>query len=258
LILPGDRCLDPFAADEAVVPRHNVQTANVGNRGDMLKHAALMHLAQLLARREPRVPVNYLDTHAFLLHAPLANREWRQHVQGLAAARPAYGRYQALQQAGLADGDYLCSAGVVAVMLPEALLFLSECDPTTRALLRRQVDARGRVAVILNDAADWRVWRGPRPVGPLLALIDPFALTAADWSAAMAAVDGFAGRGEGGLLLVFDYGRRPVVTWPPPPPGWNGPVARLHAAPYLLCAYATPDLAGAAVETLVALGWQCS
>lgn len=235
---------------------HNVQTGNVGNRGDILKHAALLHLARMLLRSDPREPVNYLDTHAFLLHAPPANRAWCDHVQTLAAAHKGYGLYQALQQGRVVNGDYLCSTGVVAATLPEARLYLSESDPATRALLQRQMHASGRAAVILNDVEDWRTWPGSRPDGPLLALIDPFALSAAHWSSATAAVEGFTVHGARGPLLAFNYDRQARVTWPPPPRGWRGPVAQMHAMPYFLCAYATPDLAEATLETLAALGWQ--
>ncbi|MEJ2343928.1 MAG: hypothetical protein P8076_06880 [Gammaproteobacteria bacterium] len=259
MIPPGDRPRDSSAVDEAAPPRHNKQTGNVGNGGDILKHASLMHLAQLLACSHPRSTINYLDTHAFLLRAPLANREWNAQVQGLAVAHEAYRGYQILQQGRLAGGEYLCSAGVVAAMLPDARLFLSERDPATRLLLQRQVRAGGRAAVILNDAADWRTWPGPRPAGPLLALIDPFVLTASDWSTATAAVERFADHGEGGLLLVFNYDRqRPRVKWPRAPRGWNGPVAQMRAPPCFLCAFATPDLADAAARRLAELGWQRS
>ena len=45
----------------------NIQSGNVGNLGDILKHAALVELGSLLRSRNPDGRSNYLDTHTFLL-----------------------------------------------------------------------------------------------------------------------------------------------------------------------------------------------
>jgi len=47
--------------------RGNKQDRNVANRGDILKHAALVALAELLADHGD---LRYLETHAYRLMAP--------------------------------------------------------------------------------------------------------------------------------------------------------------------------------------------
>jgi hypothetical protein len=58
----------------------NRQFANVGNLGDILKHAALTSLVELLYTRGERLLS--VDTHAFLLEAPCPDpTRWRLEAQ---------------------------------------------------------------------------------------------------------------------------------------------------------------------------------
>ncbi|MFN7143612.1 MAG: hypothetical protein ACK4YP_07555, partial [Myxococcota bacterium] len=67
----------------------NVQDRNVGNVGDIVKHAALVALAGLLRRRNAGL-VRHVETHTFRLVAPLPEPAlWRgrvaEHAPGGAA-----------------------------------------------------------------------------------------------------------------------------------------------------------------------------
>jgi hypothetical protein len=53
---------------------NNPQNRNVGNLGDILKHAALVNLAQLHTARN-KSKVAYIETHAFKLEATCPNSE---------------------------------------------------------------------------------------------------------------------------------------------------------------------------------------
>ena len=76
----------------------NRQLSNVGNLGDIIKHAALVELAQLLLRGQSTV--SFVDTHTFQLHAPLPDRKRGEHqMEGLTAQHPAYERYAAIERA---------------------------------------------------------------------------------------------------------------------------------------------------------------
>ncbi|MDB4945847.1 MAG: hypothetical protein JWP97_5381 [Labilithrix sp.] len=58
------------------------QLGNVGNIGDILKHAALVELAAWLTRE--RTDVSFVDTHTFQLEAPLPDRaRWEREVDAL-------------------------------------------------------------------------------------------------------------------------------------------------------------------------------
>lgn len=75
---------------------NNRQSRSVGNIGDVLKHAALIGLAELLASRGS--PLSFVDTHAFLLHAPLADpSRWQRAGDELTAKHPAYRRYAEIE-----------------------------------------------------------------------------------------------------------------------------------------------------------------
>jgi hypothetical protein len=80
--------------------RVNKQDHNVGNRGDILKHAALVALAELMALRSD---LYYLETHAYRLVAPCNVKRWHRKVEPLRGER-AYARYVALEKRWIDDG----------------------------------------------------------------------------------------------------------------------------------------------------------
>ena len=246
---------------EPVAPgghRHaNPQLGNVGNRGDIHKHAALVRLARLMAGRNPQQAVHYLDTHAFLVEAPLANPRWREEVEALQGRFPAYADYRALEEPLTARNLYLCSTGLAIACLPAAGLHLSESDAATRMLLQEQLAGRNVAAVrVLAEVARHADPPPPFP-GPLLALVDPFTLTQTVWSDACRAVAALRAPEADGLLEVFTcHEDRASVDWPAPPEGWRGPLAALADPPYFVAVYAAGDeVAASAMAELAALGW---
>lgn len=235
----------------------NLQQNNVGNLGDILKHAALDALARLFTI-PGTVPVNYLDTHAYLLHARLANPEWHSETESLQATDAAYRGYVGLETPWVARGGYLCSAGIVHRSAPHAYLYLSESDPSTRMVLADQIAEAGIVRVtLLDEAFRWCTAPPSAPRGRLLALVDPFRLTESDWAAALCGLERLHHRGEDGLLEVFTFDSRGTdLDWPAPPEGWLGPIVRLDRAPYHLAVYASGPIRHAARATLGALGFK--
>jgi 23S rRNA A2030 N6-methylase RlmJ len=235
----------------------NLQQNNVGNLGDILKHAALGALARLFSNAGA-VAVNYLDTHAYLLRARLANPDWHAQTRRLRAEDAAYRSYVDLEAPWVARGDYLCSAGIIHSLAPHAHLYLSESDPATRAILANQIADHGIEGVtILDGAALWCTAPPSAPRGSLLALVDPFRLTETDWEAALCGLERLHHRRADGLLEVFAFDS--LVTeldWPPPPEGWLGPVARLDRAPYHLAVYANGPIRHVARATLERLGFK--
>lgn len=237
-------------------PAENRQDGNVGNLGDILKHAALLAVARLMRARHAGRLLNYLDTHAYRLEAPLSNREWSREVDRIAARYPAYEAYRARERPWVADARYLCSVGLVRGCVPGVRMHLSERDAATRRLLRVALDQPGdSLATVLADVSAWsapgRVW----PRRPLLALVDPFRLSAAVWAGAVAAIARLHAAGEGGVVLVFDYAEAGAVEWPTAPAGWQGPLATVERVPYRLAAYGTGSVSSHVVEALLSLGW---
>lgn len=236
----------------------NRQMGNVGNLGDIIKHAALMDLAFFLARTHPEV--SYVDTHAFLLHAPLADRDrWNREVDALAAVHAGYARYAVLQRESLArTSDYRCSAGLVLDVLGDMRVcaVLGEANPATLAELSGQVAAESLTNVhVVNDAAkvdeDARVRRG----GALLVHVDPFTLSPEVWSRIAGALDALVSRSADAAILVYRYSRNASTPWPDAPKGAEGPVAETRAGPHAFAAYASPGVADAVRRLCSALGW---
>ena len=236
---------------------HNIQYNNVGNTGDILKHAALVELARLIQQRNLDVQINYLDTHAFVAEAPLANACWHDEVKRLANSHPAYETYYSLERQCVERGNYSCSTGLGAMLLTDARFYLCERDAQTRAALQAQFTRRQcNLVRLLDDVACWDRDIGKVSAGPLLALVDPFALTDGDWDAARSAVARLWAPGADGLLEVFSYNRECTgVTWPRAPSSWAGPIAQIGRALYFLALYAAGDIVAGAAERLATLGW---
>lgn len=234
------------------------QFHNTGNLGDIAKHTALVALADAMARQLPTAPKRYLDTHAFILEAPLANVRWAAQLRPYAERYAPYARYGALQRAAVQAGTYQCSAGLLARLWPSAQFCLSEREARLRRTLAQQLAARRLEDVRVR--ADAGAWTEHLPVAPdraLLALIDPFRLTPLVWQAVQGAlVRGCAGD-LGGAALVFDYDSAlQPAPWPQPPAGWCGPLAQWRRAPFALTVYATPQCAPWVRTTMQDLAWE--
>lgn len=235
----------------------NPQSGNVGNLGDILKHAALTRLAQVLGER--RIPrVNYLDTHAFQFIARPANRNWHGEVDALLREYPDCRAYRDLQAGYVAQEKYLCSSAVVAECLPVAALCLSERNAHSRGVLGSQLSRRGIApAALLDGVAAWADAEIHIPPSALLALIDPFAMDEVCWRDAWRAVHRLWAPDDAGVVLVFDYDKKvDAIEWPAAPRPWGESVARIARNPFHLACYASPAMREPVGEALCRLGWE--
>lgn len=231
----------------------NRQSRSVGNLGDVLKHAALVALAEKLA------PTHYIDTHTFLLQAPPADLpQWNAEVARLVASHPAYERYVAMELASLARaGHYRCSSGLMIDVLGDRTsLVLGESNAVTRAELKEQVE-RGRHPNIhvVEDAV--AALRHPRAdVGSLLIHIDPFALSSELWASLALALDALSESASGVAIVVYRYTRSAPSAWPLAPRGTTGPVAQTRGGPHELAVYASPSMVKPVQDACASLGWR--
>lgn len=237
----------------------NRQSRSVGNLGDILKHAALVELASLLATRSARV--SHVDTHTFLLHAPAADRAtWSREVDALVARHPAYARYAGLERASFErTSHYRCSSGLLVDVLAarRGCSVLGEANARTRGELAEQVAREELRQVWVVDSA--AVVDQPARVPPgdaVLVHVDPFALSAADWATFAPGLDAIAERSAESVFVVYRYSRSARVDWPAPPRGTVGPVAETRGGPHEVAAYASPATADAVRDVCFSLGWR--
>lgn len=237
--------------------RNNLQDNNVGNLGDIIKHAALLELAKLIQSRNPTTAIHYVDTHAYKLIAGLSNVLWREDVGVLLQEYSAYKSYYDLEKSLAAQSKYMCSSAIVAEVMPNVLLHLSEQDFATRQILKAQLkDYAIEPATLLSDARDWCSLQTTVERRPLLMLLDPFKLSNDYWQSALCAISKLHQLGSDGLLLVFTYDKDNYhVAWPLPPRLWKGPVATINNKPYFLAVYAKENIKADVQHRLAKLGW---
>jgi 23S rRNA A2030 N6-methylase RlmJ len=245
----------------------NRQLGNVGNLGDIIKHAALVELATLLARGTSAV--SFVDTHTFQLHAPLPDRKrWERHMEALSKRHPAYERYAALERTSLArTRQYRCSSGLVLDALGErcACAVLGESNAASRAEISSQLAAEielgaeseenasthANVHVVDDASAVDRDARVP-PGGALLIHVDPFALSTETWSTFAPALHAMAARSTHTAMVVYRYSRGARTAWPEAP---LPAVAETRGGPHEVAAYASEGIADAVRDVCGSLGW---
>ncbi len=226
--------------------KSNPQLRNVGNLGDILKHAALMNLAKLLIGRcQSRFA--YVESHTFMLEAPCPNPEqWMRETISELTNHVAFSDYFTTEKSVTDNLPYRCSAGLVIDELRksnivEPALILAEKDSATREVLKGQL-VREQVenCTILEDALQLSAQEIPDDVDTLLVLVDPFVLDDGLWNSLVAALDSIIRPGSEIVLelFTFDAGQA-VVRWPSPPAYMIGPVSVMHRQPYHLAVYAT-------------------
>ena len=242
--------------------RKNIQCGNVGNLGDILKHAALVRLAQLIANRKQGQPVNYLDTHTFLLHAPLCDQgEFELECSRLLAKHKAYKDYVDIESAALCEtGEYWCSTRLAIHCLPSADLYLAESDPDTRTMLSHQLaDIGVTPCMLLTDMMAFRTMGSVPGPQAVLALVDPFFKSREQlleiWEAACAGVSTLRDQEADGIIELFEW-RNGRPFWPDAPEGFLGPIATIDREKYHLAVYATDGISQQVATLLGELGWQ--
>lgn len=233
----------------------NIQYGNVGNLGDILKHAALTQLGSALRDRVGS-DVSYVETHAFRLSAPIADPgEWKLESGRLAKSYDGYAPYIRLEQDPVARGEYRCSAGLAQDVMAPAATWLAESDIRTRERLALQVQQEGLSGVTVVEAADHlpNAVRGKQRRGFLM-LVDPFEDPTEYWPTVNGIVREVHHKDLAGAIVVFAY-RRSALAWPPPPDGFVGPVATAGQLPFQLAVYATGSFEADSLQVLESLGW---
>lgn len=233
----------------------NLQYKNVGNLGDILKHAALTQLGSALRNRVGS-DVSYVETHSFLLSAPIGNAdEWKSISRRLAESHDGYTPYIDLEQDLVARGEYRCSAGLVQDVIAPSAIWLAESDLQTREHLALQVEQGGLSGVTVVEAASHlpTAVRGNQRRGFLM-LVDPFEDPTEYWPIVNRIVQETPRMEPVGAIVVFAY-RQSSLAWPPPPEGFKGPVATIEQLPFQLAVYATDGFERDSVRVLGSLGW---
>src|SRR5208283_2112949 len=167
----------------------NPQFRNVGNLGDILKHAALVSLAKIAINRTKK-KMAYIDTHAFLLSAPCTNAEqWHATMTAeYKALESPYKDYFMAERQIMDNLSYRCSAGLILDLLNASGIsykaYLGESDPQTRAKLTQQLgDEKQEYCEILSEAEVLSTIKLPDDIDTVLMLVDPFVLDDGLWKA---------------------------------------------------------------------------
>lgn len=239
---------------------NNKQDGKVGNLGDILKHAALLSLSQLLKSCNPENTVNYMETHAYRLFAPVAKKEdFVKRVNEQIAKYPAYQSYAEIELREInKNSNYWCSIKLATYGLINVNLYLAESDELTRNELVNQLHSESQEArIILKDMHGFTFLDSVAQAGPLLALVDPFVSGSKlreIWNTACDGIKALKEPNADGLIELFQYGKS-KPNWPEPPLGFHGPIAAISKEEYHLAVYSTEAIAEKAISILTPLGW---
>lgn len=240
------------------MPHHNLQDGNVGNLGDILKHAALVQLAKLFADYIPDTRY-YLESHSYLYQSRLVNPAWREQVRTLQAQSALYADYVAVELPYISRGEYLCSSGLANKVLPDAHLLLCEANKFTREwLLQQLADNKVNYHTVKARMANWAKGKSFRKLPNLLALIDPFELTDELWRSNNSCLRKMIENDASFIMLVFDYKKQAKRRWPEAPKAWLVRAGSLSVQPYHLAVYATGNFVRPLRSRLAQLGWDVS
>ena len=247
----------------------NLQNTKVGNPGDILKHAALVKLAELLANRNASVPIHYLDTHTYRLTASIPDPEaWKKNVADISKLSPAYGRYIDLEKSALKNGIYHCSTQLVLdVLKTKPYLYLAEKEDNEREEIIQGLKSTPNLPepIILDDMHKYAELNISRNRGPVLALIDPHHVEEDEWSRIWQNAFSFLKRvhddSSDGTIIMYKWQKSAKVLWPKPFELWQGPVAtisrptRKNDDHHHLAVYSTPSIQEAVETVLHDLDW---
>ena len=233
----------------------NRQDDNVGNLGDVLKHAALIQLAKVFADNISGQKY-YLDSHSYLYQSRLAEDGWNEQTQRLLKKSPAYQDYIDIEGPYIEQGVYLCSSGLINKVIPDAHLLLCESNRTTREwLLQQLADNRVTYHTVKEQMTKWVEGKSFKKLPNLLALIDPFELTDELWDSMGKCLRKMLIHQASVILLVFDYKKQAMREWPDMPDNWLSYRACVSDQPYHLAVYTSPDMFKTVGQSLDRLGW---
>ena len=222
------------------VTENNIQDGNVGNRGDILKHAILVQLARLLKTSSSN-HFTYLESHCYLYHSFLANNQWQSDIKTYLKTMPFVDDYYQLESAHVTQGQYLCSSGLVHQVIPEAEMLLCEHHAETRNKLVEQLKKNSATYTLFNQIEDIQSDHSSYETSTLLALIDPFNFTDELWNTTGKVLQKILCEDAAVLMLVFDY-RENEPDWSDNIAGLCRLAATVSDSPYHLAVYSTEKL----------------
>lgn len=232
----------------------NIQDNNVGNIGDILKHAALVNLLPILKAEKNKVTC--LDTHTYRLDSELANTDWQSDVDRYLSSYPAYRKYIECESKYVAQGRYRCSSGIMIDELDEPVLLLSERHQPTRELLTEQLEEESVSYMLEHELLDWPKRNDLSETDKLFVLFDPFEFNNNEWQAVTKIINSIFLDTGTGIIEAFTYQHQHrYLDWPEPPTSWLGPVSVIDQEPYHLAVYASRNISAEVTETLNQLGW---
>lgn len=128
--------------------REPKQEDNVGNVGDVIKHASLVALLQSVLNVPG--PVLYAETNAFRPSAPLPETGW-QFENARLPLTDVVRRYQQIEWSYVRNGEYLCSPGIARAVLKDfteghahvILCEISDMPESSEIILPRRQGVRG-------------------------------------------------------------------------------------------------------------------
>ncbi len=191
----------------------NIQTSNVGNFGDIIKHALLVQLIQFLKNRS-RSNFTYVDLHTFLMQYAANFPTWSSNVSQLDDMCKEYIDIE--REHYSKTNNYLCSSGIAAQLLEKhshANLILSEQCAETKKTLKSQLDILTELDhQIMNHSTELSSYLKPSSNTALFVLIDPFKLDQKEWSEHMSAIINVLQQSTNMdvVIEVFNYDERSV------------------------------------------------
>lgn len=183
---------------------YNIQRSNVGNLGDIIKHAALVYLAKSYFRQS----FTYVDTHSFLLETSVANIHWQQQTKQMAMQHSAYKDYYNSELSFVRKGRYLCSAGLMLQQSACDEVYLAENNPGTHKILQRQIDDDPRIQ-LFRHYRDIKL--SPTSSRPVLLLFDPFAMDQGLWQDFSTIIQRLSNSRLAAIAFHYD---KQDYTWP--------------------------------------------
>ena len=233
----------------------NKQDGNVGNLGDILKHAALVQLAKIFANQVKGTKY-YLDSHSYLYQSFLANPRWQIESQTLLVQSGLYKDYIDLEAPYIIHDEYLCSSGLVNKLLPDAHLLLCESNESTRDhLLQQLIDNRVDHHSIKQQLVNFSLCKSLKKLDNMLILIDPYELTDILWHEVSQCLPIILDKNASSIMLVFDYKQEPEREWQNAPNWCLARAASISIQPYHLVVYATEHFVMPVKSRLKQLGW---
>lgn len=255
----------------------NLQTNNVANLGDILKHASLVSIIEylLLNMDNTQDSFTWIDFHTFQLSSDINSsrkEEWDLICQQWLKNSKGFDNYYNLEKQIVTEhGHYLCSSGIVTKILTDLCaglenyyMILSENNETTRELLKKQVEVASAMnsfshyTIMENSLALDKYIKTPKTSQTLFALIDPFQLTVEEWTGVTTSLEKCFPCPKSAVILAFSYDKNggDKVQWKyfKEPKDFHR-LATISRENYTLCVYCTKDLVVSIGKILQDLQW---